>query len=579
MTEPELVLRWSDGELNLMGVNEGDHGEFRIDTLADGTEWGNPEPVRRALRRFLLDGSVSVKEYDDNRTIPLKLKVTAADGLALAGGEVPLAQADGRRCELVWTPPDAFAPPAVFVAVSSDLRHSMNDLGERRLERFYTLTLECLPHAFSDEYVEVPALAQDVSTPTLVDDCSSTSGWSATNGVTLSVVSGQIACTVPAGVLSWTVVRTGDIDFTPDRYLRVTGWTSRLTSIRYATLARPFGASPSEDPTAAQVAIDSGASVYDVNTDVTALAFDFGWSTSEATDATVQVFDLFQRQDSVRSTVSRQQVSTIETPGSRRTSGSLAISAAGPLGQVLLYSGPNYDPTMSPGTVLGAARRITDVALLSGAYDNLESGSTVAQYRRPAGSLPSGSYAMWVRLKWSGTPDLLTFTANLRSADGASVLSSISLGTLTLASSSDFKLYPVARIDLPGWALPDSSPLILEIEASWGGTFTAEGGPHVDEILLFELSSGSLAIAEAGSNTHMWVEAPTLNRDHPAILASTSDSRSAAIPLSLSSQVLSWGGSHTFTPPVTNVYLGTTDVSESEVSGNFRPAHHTHPAS
>ena len=172
----ELMIRWSGGELDLMGENlialsDGSTAPVTIEALADGTNWGNPQSVRRVLRSALLDGSRSVKERDDNRTIPLKLRLTAADGPALAAGESPLAMLDGLSCELVWTPPaqagDPESPAAVFVAVSADLAHDMDDFAENRYQRFYTLTLDCLPHVYSDEYVTIPAVAQGSSTPTL----------------------------------------------------------------------------------------------------------------------------------------------------------------------------------------------------------------------------------------------------------------------------------------------------------------------------------------------------------------------------------------------------------------------------
>ena len=189
----EFELRWSGGSLDLLGWNEGD---FEIFASADGVDFGNPEPVRTTLRSALLDGSISTKERDDNRTVELELLVMAPDGQGLAEGEKALSLLDGRRCELAWSPPDEFAPTAVFVAVSAELRHSKKLSEELALVRRYTLTLDCLPHAYSDEWVEIPALASSVSTPTVIDDGTSTTGW-ATSAGTLATSGGSVTTTIP----------------------------------------------------------------------------------------------------------------------------------------------------------------------------------------------------------------------------------------------------------------------------------------------------------------------------------------------------------------------------------------------
>lgn len=576
MAEAELLVRWVGGQLDLGpdgGVNfyepgDGTFAEYTIDTLADGTEWGNPETVRRTLRRFLLDGSASVKEYDDNRTIPLSLRVSADDGLSLAMGEIPLSQLDGRRCELVWQPEDVFSPKAVFVVVAATLRHVMKDTREAHLEHFYTLTLECLPHAFSDEYVTVPGLAQAVSTPATVDNCSSATGWSA-SGATLSVVSGQIVATVPAGVTDWSVTRTGAVDFTPDRYLRVTGTGfNPLTSVVAATAGGPV--------VAPRVGADGGAGIYDVGVDATALTFNFHRDYAEY-DNTVS-FDLLQKQSTPRSAASRQQVATIAVPGSRRTSGSLLIESPGAgLGDVIVYTGLDYDPTMSPWTVPGTNRRVADSSMLSGAADALVSGYETARYRRRVSTLPRGTYAVWVRASASHDGDL-TIAANLRDATGATVIASLELGVVALAGDNVMRLLAVCTESLPFWETISGSDLIFEITATWGGSTAPPGGGVVDEILLAEIGSGSLSIVRADTATRVWLDAPTLDRDVEAVLAGTSPNKSSAYPMSLMSQILAWGGAHALVPAVTNVYLGATGVAGATIEATLRPAWHTHPS-
>ena len=55
--------------------------------------------------------------------------------------------------------------------------------------------------------------------------------------------------------------------------------------------------------------------------------------------------------------------------------------------------------------------------------------------------------------------------------------------------------------------------------------------------------------------------------------------RANSLPVSLDSELRSFDGAHLFTPDATFVYVGTTGALDPMVTGTFRPAWHTHPAS
>lgn len=565
----ELEVRWPGGSLDLMGWNETPDGEFEIAALADGTNWGNIEATRRVLRSALLDGSRSTKDRDENRTIPLRLRVS---GPNIPAGEQALDILDGLRCELVWRPPAEMGfAPAVFLVDYADLAHVMDDLAYERGELVYTLTLVCHPHAFFDEYVTAPAVPQGVSTPTTVDNGSSATGWSANNGVAVSSVGGFIRATVPAGVTDWTLTRSGDIDFTTQRYLRLTGIPPLITQVRAGTGSTAASGYP-------RIGSDGGAAIYDVNGTAPGLRFDCHLQTVPDVPMDFDVIDLLEKQATPRSFASRQQNTTIAVPGSRRTSGSLHVASPSGtgLGDVIVYTGPDYNPSMTPWVVPSSGNtRIADSGAISGGLDRFVSGSLTRRYRRPVATFPDGIYDVWLRSQMARR-DILTFVANLTKPDGT-ILDTFNIGSIDLTDvPSGYQILPIASLSLPGWELPPQSTLCLEIAVT-SPDLAAPGPSPIDEILLFETTQGPPTIVKAGANTHLWVDAPSIDQDNPLVLVGTSGDKRAARPLSLATDVPSHGGPHILTRGVTNAYVAAGGVAGALTDATFRAAANTHP--
>lgn len=575
----ELVLRWSGGELDLMGWNESDHGDFLIEALADGTEWGNPEPVRRVLRRYLLDGSRSVKEYDDNRTIPLKLRVHAADGNALAGGEAALTAVDGRRCELVWTPPDEFSAPAVFVVDSADLNHNMDDLGYGRGELYYTLTLTALPYAFSDEYVTVPAVAQSVSTPTSVDTCASLTGWSSPNA-TLSLTTATDDATVikalRTGAGGIQVTRTGTVSFSTQPYMALKAApvpsagpvAPGFSGVQVqATVAGPW-------LTVGQSGTDAGRALFNVGavaSSVVAIRFTY-------TDAQVEArFFQIDKQATPRSVSSRQQVRASDVAGSMRTTGSMLVeSTTAGLGTTVVYTGPDYDPSWSSGFI---GSRSTLSSNISGGFSQVAIGGSgnPLQFQRPIADIPAGEHVIWARLL-AGGAGTLTIIAQLR-APNWDLLAERTLAAITLGDTGGWLLRALATVTLPDFGVPAGSSSLLRLQFHWSG---AAYEFDIDELLTFMIDGadgktrGSLTVAEVGGNKKLWIDSPSLDRDTSAAYAGSA-AKTDARPLSLLSELPGWPGTHALNPPRATAYVATLGATDATASWTFRPAHHTHP--
>lgn len=135
---------------------------FAVETLAEGTDWGNPQPVEVVFRRLLQGGSIVVHEGDDDREITLRVQITAPDSAALAAGGNALKAELYKPNTLTFTPPDGWGAPTVYVVKASSLAHVMDDLGYVRGEQTWAVRLVCKPFGRSVDAV-VPTL-----TPTTI---------------------------------------------------------------------------------------------------------------------------------------------------------------------------------------------------------------------------------------------------------------------------------------------------------------------------------------------------------------------------------------------------------------------------
>lgn len=574
----ELVLRWAGGSLDLMGWNESAYGAFEIRTIANGTNWGSPESVRRTLRTAMLDGSRSTKERDDNRTLPLKLRVKAADGSALAGGEQALDLIDGRRCELVWTPPDAGAAASVFVVDFADLAHDMKDLAYKQGELFYTLTLDCLPHAYSDEWLEVPALARTPSTPTLIDDGSSTTNWSTDVG-SLSASGGAVKVTLPTTVGSTGYVnmrRTAALDLSSEPYLRLVANQAPIWN--YAPEVRVLVGSTWHLLT--QVATESGARIYATS----------GWSAASAIEVRFRLdyvytpadytfsVDSLHKQATVTSATSREQIRTIDVPGSRRTPGEIVVESpsGAALDTVVVYAGPQYDPSLARRATFTRDAEVAGTASFTGARSLINATSAAPHaFRLPVNELPEGDYVLWARAKTTAAGHTLTITSRLLNSSGT-VLSSVTYAEKPiLAATTNYAVMPLGAGAICPWDLPADSTHQVELLFYLGGPADASYF-NIDQLWAFNVTDGAFAIVEAGAASRVRLIPPNLDQDASSVLLDNGDSASA-LPASRTSQMPAWAGALQLKPPAVHLLTGALGAADAEVSARLRPAWNTHP--
>lgn len=587
MAIPELELVWDGGSLDLLGENETPYGPVLVEALAEGTEWGKPETVRRALFSLLADGSASVTDRHDNRTVTVKLRLSAADSSALAGGEAPLHMLAGkRRAELRWTPPNDYAAPAAFTIVASDLAHDMDDLAENRVERFYTLTLTCLPFALSLEPVVIEALPPFVAAPAVLDACSSTTGWASfpAGSTSVGLSGGNVMIGVSSGNprLRFGATLTKPLTLAK-RFLAIEG-RPELVSVNGGPNRPPIGVE------GVWRFFDVGpASISTIKVETTGPGHlnPYGMAISTIGES-----------DSPALTGGRQSLRAIPTPGSARTAGSLSVEARNadtdgngdPLGQVIVYSGANYDPRLSP---YATGTRTSDTLALSGSAET-SAPLNIFVFRRPVESIPPGSYSVLARAKGANAQSVnWTFRAGIL-PPGAGTSNYLSYGTPMLTTTTftgtAYNLFNLGTIDLPGFDANTASGLDIIFPI----TATASPSITLDEVLLCNRTTGRLTVIDTrlrdsvkkvagnwtvvtnGGATRLWMDAPTVINGERIIAGSPS--KELSLPVSLASEIVSYDGAHLFTPDATFIYVATTGSIEPKVTGNFRPAWHTHPA-
>ena len=588
----ELVLRWDGGELDLNGPAED--SAFTIEMSENGADWGNPEAVRQQVRRALLNGSASVLERYDNRVVALDLRIVASDARGLAAGEKALVLGiGGRQCELVWTPSDEYATPVAFIVVAGDLEiESGNDAFELLLIRSYRLTLTCLPPVRSIAPVAIEALPPFVAAPSTLDECSSAAGWTVDDPNTTLSVSGGVEVLIdhdqPPGPALF-VTHPGGFTLS-ERYLAIK--QTGFEQVNFAYVSINGGA------TLPLVGAEGGWRFHDADaytgTPVTSLVFGFlglksGYpSWPDFTIATIA------ESATAAATTGRQSLRVLQVGGSAAVDASIAIEARNAdadgggdsLGTVYLYSGSNYDPRLSPSSLEYSGARATDTAALSGSSET----GTFFIFGRPVASIPTGDYVVYARAKGTASATVTwSLLSNLATPAGMAASNAIAynetIGTVHTFDGSAYNLLNLGTINLPGLKAGQGQDLWLRFMLS------ASASSTVDEVLLFNRSTGRLAIVALGTRdrlvntagvwtvdldageTRLWFDSANL-RDDEAILAG-SPSKAMGTPVDLDANILAYDGMPLLVPGENYLYVATSGSIEPVVTGTFRTAGHT----
>jgi hypothetical protein len=589
-----------DGDLDLNGSNTDPSGlVFRIDTLGAGTTWGNPEAITRMVSSWLTDGSIVTHEGDDNREIPIPVRVTAESSQALAAGEAALFHRCGRPTTLAWTPPwDDDAPVAtIFEAwnatLAGDLQANGGDLNELRLTRYYTLTLAAKPFARSSALVEFAALPKPGTPATeTVDACTSTTGWvgspnaAATTG---SAVTETITTTFSsrlgggriggAATYHLSLTRTGAVDMTGFPYLMV---TFHLPGIAFTPKVYADGV------LLTQVASSGRVRWYACPDSFTELKVGGSFYELLAREVTLTVSDVSQTNVAGVVLTDRELARTVWVEGSARTSGSVAVEheSAG-LGTVVVYTSPSspagYTPAMSGYWTAGPART-SDAAAVSGQKSLIDhtsvtaGGGTQPTFTIPGSQVTEGDYGILARIKVATETDyLLQVDAN---TDGHDSASQLSLFPTISPGDTSYHLYWFGRLTLPPLAIPASSEtgVVVRVQAfDAASPLTATDDVFLDELWLFNLTDGALTIVDADDAQRVWLDSADGERSNPTIWVGDEADRTDATAANLTASVRSMG-SHAFVPGYMDLFTVTTSAEDAAASVSYYPRWHTHAA-
>lgn len=382
MSLHELVL----GGLPIDGVDSHltDEGWLlRVKAAAHGTTFGTAEAVMSVVDAMGADGGQARIERWGNAVSTIQLQVLGVDATALAKGEAAirrvLPDGYGAPVDLLWRPPDGEAPASVRTVLTGVLGSPSSgtewDSDELRLTRTFPLELTHEPHVRSEHLTVTPALP--VGEVTVIDDCTSATGWSATDiegdPITPTVVSGAIHFEHPAeDTLVWRVQRPGSINFAPAPWLTV---DAKLTSGEPMSFAVLVAGTNRFMEASQQLPSGMWRFLFDMRgvgtKPVGFSAVNFGRSVADTL-----VID--QMGVSItRPAMGKQIRGAIEIGGTERTPGTLTVSArdgVSPTGLTLVHTAPDdgtgYDPDLNRWVFSGPAQ-VDDVTAPMGGWRTL----------------------------------------------------------------------------------------------------------------------------------------------------------------------------------------------------------------
>lgn len=200
-----------------------------------GAEFGTPETLREVLETELFDGSSITADRQDNRECTFQVAIVDEPdiyGLEMAGKR--LEDEAQKERNLLRYEPDGFGTPWVMETFRADIEFNRVDEQEMGMVRVYTVTMPAAPTLRSAEPVVVAAAESGEATPEVrevIDDGTSTTGWSATRGtspLTVTAGAGGVGAAVP--VTRTNLTRNGSFKTTASPWVASTG-TARVRRV------------------------------------------------------------------------------------------------------------------------------------------------------------------------------------------------------------------------------------------------------------------------------------------------------------------------------------------------------------
>lgn len=598
------------GDLDLVGdIPLDEPRSWLIETMGDDTEWGDADAIISEIQAQILDGQVARIASHDNREATVTVRITGDDGDALAWGEDALkTEVNKGRNTLAWVPNLTGAVPCVFDVVWSDFNFQYDDISEtERRERYFTLTLSCLPFPRAEQKVLIEALPAaptstgSGTTPVSVDAGTSTSNWTAWSpaqppaietpswsGVSTMVIRQGKAADLRA---TRTAIADPDVDH-PFLRVRGYGWITSKAGQGYAqTSFRWSHGSPGytyitpvsytyNSTTARFEALFYLPGGLDANRLRLAMSYT-GPHPQNVGHTTLGITDIAWVGDAPFTSTTRQQHRTLPVYGSARTEGEVEVGAFATDGvtptqlgaTTLVYTRPASSSAAPPLRQwrTDGMPETADSSLVSGARSVLDSVTETSVL--PAGLVKPGSYQVMARLRSTTTSArTITVTASTSTDTGTLLLANTSTvsRTLNFGAVSTWEFVSIGDLTLPTVEVGSTpADLTLTIAAGTDGTVT------LDEWWIFGADDGGLSLVDtSGSGVSMLrIAGATLDRPQPSFWVGTADGVSV---VNATPRVIRWG-SHQFDPGEMDIFTVTTTATTARASMRYYPRAHTHP--
>lgn len=572
------------GSLLLTGdLPDADHG-YTLSVLAEGMALGRHEGVQEVVRSLLSDGDLVRITRHGNREVAFRVMIEGPSLGALSQGEASLRREIGRANELTWQAPDIFAVPTVFEVITSEMSQTFDDLAELRRRRVFEVTLTCAPFARSINLTTVEALASGTTT-VVVDTCDSATGWTGTRNGAASPGDGpsviweagsvgimELSNTVGFPPETWTLTRTGAIDFSDTPYLEV----------EITTLSAKGGASLSVSahvdngpalPMLEARRLTAASEYFRVTFDtggVAASSITFMHTSSTGYGHAWQGLQVrhVARTDIAPNITARQLSRILEVGGTERTPASIHIqppTGSDPLGLTIVHTSPEmgagYSPPLRRWRVSGNTEFPIPGLGFSGKYEAIHPNAFVAEV--PISAIPEGGYEVIVALQTDvvGT-HVLHWVVKTVLPDG-SIVEQPSVGVpCTFPTATAWHLFSLGVVTLPSVRTSGAGKVQIGIlrDPTAGGTVI------IDDAWVFRVGEGSALTMVDANQPHVWIDSPTIESPSPRVSMGGSSNRTDSYH---PHGRLSASGTHTFTPGRVAMFVATRGVDNAHASLSY----------
>lgn len=564
-------LTW--GTLDLVSTTPTADGY--VITAMDGSDFGNPVPITETIASLLTDGSLVDHTRTDNRTIVLRLQVTAPEsaspGVALAKAEAAIMSQSGDRIsgdevpELIWTPPIDGAEPSVYdVVFAWPERDSEGwDEGEVLHERRnYVLTLTCLPFARPETSVVVATTA---GAATVVDTCDSDAAWSHDPSATLTATSGYLQ--LQKFTTTSTTANRLNLPSTAGPYLRMSLTLVSGDAVVFNVGDAGFTTSSPAPVLATSASAIPGATDYYIAAPEGVGSIQLRPTRSVSGTITLRIHQI----DSVEMVpvigTARQQARRLEVGGSAPTQAALRVADATPaaLGtEILVYTGDHgFVPALRPWRSASAAVT-ADAAMVSGSRNTLTSTMT---FQIPAGSLAEATHALLARLSVT-VAGTLSWSARMVNSSGTTTVGSsvTATGSASVPITSGYEVIALGSLVLPVVDVEGTQMVELVLTGTANMTF--------DDGWLFNLDDGALTwIKDSDSLTWVEIRSPEIDSARPSVFGGLAAAGTDGVCIDWKCESF---GTHRFSPDGVYTFVVTSTSLLATSSGEFYRRYHSH---